>query len=124
MPLRVIFIVTVISQLIAAVGLVGYLSFRNGQKAVSDLASQLRRELSARIERELQGYFAIPHDINRLNADAFARGDLDVIGGTRGESQLYQQIVVSPTIAFVYCGSEQSGEFFGCYINILVKSSE
>ncbi|MBE9102114.1 PAS domain S-box protein [filamentous cyanobacterium LEGE 07170] len=113
MPLRVIFIVTVISQLIAAVGLVGYLSFRNGQKAVSDLASQLRRELSARIERELQGYFAIPHDINRLNADAFARGDLDVIGGTRGESQLYQQIVVSPTIAFVYCGSEQSGEFFG-----------
>jgi len=113
LPLRVIFIFTVISQLITAVGLVGYLSFRNGQKAVNDLASQLRRELSARIERELQGYFATPHDINRLNADAFARGDMDVETGSRGESQLYQQMVVSPNVAFVYCGSEQSGEFFG-----------
>jgi PAS domain S-box-containing protein len=113
LSLRVIFIGTVISQLVVAVGLVGYLSFRNGQKAVNDLASQLRRELSARIERELQGYFDTPHDINRLNADAFARGDLDVVTGSHGESQLYQQMVVSPTVAFVYCGSEQDGEFFG-----------
>ena len=99
--------------LISAVGLVGYLSFRNGQKAVSDLAYQLRREITARIEQELQGYFATPHEINRLNADAFARGNLDVIGGTRGESQLYQQMVVDPTVAFVYCGSASGGEFFG-----------
>jgi len=113
LPLRVLFITTVIGQMIGAVGLVGYLSFRNGQKAVSDLALQLRRELSARIERELQGYFATPHEINRLNADAFARGDLDVLGGSRGESQLYQQMIVAPTVAFVYCGSAQNGEFFG-----------
>lgn len=113
LPLRTLFIVTVVGQLIGAVGLVGYLSFRNGQKAVGDLASQLRRELSARIERELQGYFEIPHEINRLNADAFARGDLDVINGSRGESQLYQQMVIAPTVAFVYCGSASSGEFFG-----------
>ncbi len=113
LPLRIIFILAVIGQLIGAVGLVGYLSFRNGQKAVNDLAFQLRQEVTARIERELHGYFATPHEINRLNADAFARGELDVIGASQGESQFYQQMVVAPTVAFVYCGSERGGEFFG-----------
>ncbi len=112
-PLRVVLIAAVIGQLLAAIGLVGYLSFRNGQKAVNDLASQLRRELTSRIEQELHSYFATPHEINRLNSDAFARGDLDVVTAKRGESQLYQQMVVAPTVAFVYCGSENSGEFFG-----------
>ncbi|MBD2462769.1 PAS domain S-box protein [Oscillatoria sp. FACHB-1407] len=113
LPLRIILIVAFVGQIVSAVSLVGYFSFRNGQKAVHDLASQLRGEVTARIERELRGYFEIPHDINRLNADALARGDLDAIDATRGESQLYQQMVIAPTVAFVYCGSSQRGEFFG-----------
>ncbi|HEY9645455.1 MAG TPA: cache domain-containing protein [Chroococcidiopsis sp.] len=113
LSLRAILILVFTGQIIGAVSLVGYLSFRNGQKAVNDLATQLRRELTARIDRELKGYFAIPHEINRLNADAFARGDIDVVTASRGEHQLYQQMVVAPTVAFVYCGSQQNGEFFG-----------
>jgi PAS domain S-box-containing protein len=112
-PLRTTLVVPFVLQVVAAVGLVGYLSFRNGQKAVSDLATQLRRELTSRIEQELQGYFATPHEMNRLNADAFVKGNLDVVVGKRGESQLYQQMINAPTVAFVYCGSEQGGEFFG-----------
>jgi hypothetical protein len=95
------------------VRLVGYLSFRNGQKAVNDLANQIRQELTARIERELQGYFAVPHEINRLNASAFSLGDLDIENASRGESQFYQQMKIAPTVAFVYCGSANAGEFFG-----------
>ncbi|GAB4438274.1 MAG: hypothetical protein OHK0035_27260 [Cyanobacteria bacterium J069] len=102
-----------VAQIIGVVGLVGYLSFRNGQKAVNDLATQLRQELTARIERELQGYFAVPHEINRLNASAFTLGDLDIETASRGESQFYQQMKIAPTVAFVYCGSAQTGEFFG-----------
>jgi class 3 adenylate cyclase len=100
-------------QLIGIVGLVGYLSFRNGQKAVQDLASQVRSELTARIQQELQGYFSAPHAINRLNATAFTYGDLDIVGAQRGENMLFQQMRIHPTIAFVYCGSAQNGEFFG-----------
>lgn len=113
LPLRIILILAFVGQIVGAVSLVGYLSFRNGQKAVHSLASQLRQEVTARIERELRGYFEVPHDINRLNADAMRRGDLDVVNATRGESQLYQQMVIAPTVAFVYCGSAQQGEFFG-----------
>ncbi len=113
LPLRVVFTVPVLLQLVGVVGLVGYLSFRNGQRAVQNLASQLRGELSARIERELKGYFSAPHDINRLNATALVYGELDVIKARAGENFLFQQMKIHPTIAFVYCGSANQGEFFG-----------
>ena len=60
LPLRMLLILVFVSQILGAVGLVGYLSFRNGQKAVNDLATQLRQEITARIERELRGYFETP----------------------------------------------------------------
>jgi len=112
-PLRIIFTLPVLLQLLGSVGLVGYLSFQNGQKAVQNLASQLRSELSARIKRELEGYFSAPHAINRLNATAFTYGELDVVGASKGENAMFQQMKIYPTIAFVYCGSAQKGEFFG-----------
>jgi class 3 adenylate cyclase len=99
-------------QLVGAVALVGYLSFYNGQRAVQNLATQLRGELSARIKRELEGYFRSPHAINRLNATALLHGDLDVVNAT-GENMLFQQMRIYPTIAFIYCGSAENGEFFG-----------
>lgn len=113
LPLRVIFTVPVLLQLVGSVGLVGYLSFQNGQRAVQNLASQLRSELSARIERELQGYFSAPHAINRLNASAMSYGEMDIVTATQGENQLFQQMRIYPSIAFVYCASSNAGEFFG-----------
>ncbi|MEM0982040.1 MAG: PAS domain-containing protein, partial [Cyanobacteria bacterium P01_H01_bin.58] len=102
-----------ILQVVAAVGAVGYISFRGGQLAVRGLSYQLRSEVTARIERELRTYFETPHELNRLNAAAFGRGDLDLTNGQYGEGQLYQQMKIAPTVAFVYCGSANRGEFFG-----------
>jgi len=96
----------------AAIGGVGYLSFRNSQQAVRDIASQLRSEMTARIDAKLRTYFASPHDINRLNGNALTRGELDV-RAARGESLLWQEMQVFPNIAFIYCGSPSGGEFFG-----------
>ena len=111
--LRTLLTILFVFQIIGAVGLVGYLSFRNGQRAVNNLAYQLRSELSARIERELQGYFETPHAINRLNATAFVQGVLDVANATTGETQLFQQMKIAPTVALIYCGGAKGGEFFG-----------
>ena len=80
---------------------------------MQDLASQLRSEISARIQGQLQGYFGDPHAINRLNATAFANGDLDIERARYGEHLLFQQMKIYPSIAFIYCGSARSGEFFG-----------
>ncbi|NEO84648.1 MAG: SpoIIE family protein phosphatase [Spirulina sp. SIO3F2] len=106
-------------QVVAAVGVMGYVSFRGGQRAVNELSSQLRTELSARIERELRTYFEVPHQLNRLNAAAFSRGELDVVDAQYGEAHFYQQMKIAPNVAFVFCGSAQRGEFLG-----IVRSPE
>lgn len=111
-PIRRVLVVPFVLQICATVGLVGYLSFRNSQQAVQNLTSQLRMEVSARIQRELQGYFETPHEINRLNATALIHGVIDVSEATRGEAQLYQQMKIAPNVAFVYCGNNR-GDFFG-----------
>jgi signal transduction histidine kinase/CheY-like chemotaxis protein len=110
-PLRTALIVPFVLQIMGTVGLVGYFSFRNGQQAVSDLASQLRHELTSRIEERLKTYTEAPHTINRLNAIAFAQGNMDV-DNAKGEYQFWQQVQIFPAVSYIYCGS-QSGASLG-----------
>ena len=75
--LRLLLIVPFVLQISAAVGLTGYLSLRNGQKAVNDLASRLRIEVSDRVNQHLDTYLAAPQKINQMNADAVKFGRLN-----------------------------------------------
>jgi len=110
-PLRTTLVVPFILQIMAAVGLVGFLAYRSGQRAVNDVASQLRTELTNRITETLANYTEAPKIINQLNASAMAQGDIDV-GNPRGEYQFWQQMQIYPTLSYVYCGDE-TGAFFG-----------
>ncbi|PIG91024.1 PAS domain S-box protein [Gloeocapsopsis sp. IPPAS B-1203] len=109
--LRTTLVVPFVLQIIAAFGLVGWIAYRSGQQAVNDVASQLRAELTHRITERLESYVEIPKAINRLNATAFAQGDINV-SNPKGEHLFWQQMQIYPTLSFVYCGDEQGG-FFG-----------
>lgn len=65
-------------QIFMAVGLTGYFSFRNGQKAVNDIAERLLSEISLRVEQNLQTYLDTPHQINQSNLTNIQLGKLDV----------------------------------------------
>lgn len=104
-PLRTILIVPFVLQILSTVGLVWYFSFLNGQKAVNDLASQFRGELSNRIERELINDLALPPIINQLNATALAQGELS-INNPKNLSQLVQQGKLLPFSYRIYCASQ------------------
>ncbi len=56
LPLPLILVVPFVLQIFAAVSITGYLSFRNGQKAVNDLATQLQEEVSDRVSLHLDNY--------------------------------------------------------------------
>ncbi len=77
-PLQAVLIVPFVLQIIGAVGIVGYLSFRNGQKAVNDLASQLRTEVSNRIDQHLDSQLNTARHLAQVNGDAFDVGLLDL----------------------------------------------
>ncbi|WP_442921746.1 SpoIIE family protein phosphatase [Microcoleus sp. ARI1-A5] len=75
--LRTALVVPFVLQIVAAVGLVGYLSFRNGQKAVDDLATQLSNQVSSRVSQQLSNYLATPQQVNGINAQAIDLGMLN-----------------------------------------------
>src|SRR6476469_3083593 len=77
-PLQIVLIIPFILQILGAVSLVGYLSFKNGQRAVNDLAEQLMARTSDVVDEHLKSYLAIPQTLNQINADAVRRGILDV----------------------------------------------
>ncbi|MGD1854559.1 MAG: hypothetical protein ACFB2W_09930 [Leptolyngbyaceae cyanobacterium] len=72
-------------QIVAAVGLVGYVSFLNGQKAVQSLANKLVEEIEDQVAQYLDNYTSVPHQINQVNLDAIDLGilnpeDFDAMG--------------------------------------------
>jgi signal transduction histidine kinase/CheY-like chemotaxis protein len=105
-PLRLVLIVPFVLEIVGAVGLVGYLSLRNGQKAVNDVAAQLHQELSARIHGEIQQYINIPHILNQINAASLAEGKFDMEKASNAR-QLLIQIKSFPFIFPFYCGDTQ-----------------
>ncbi|OUL37669.1 hypothetical protein BV372_01535 [Nostoc sp. T09] len=112
MPLRVIFILSTLLQVLTAVGLTGYFSFRNGQKAVNEVATELRDEVAARVKERLLLYVETPHLINRLNANAFELGQLDTQNTQYKQKYFWQQIRTFPVITYNFYGSV-TGEYLG-----------
>ncbi|SKB15668.1 Multi-sensor hybrid histidine kinase (fragment) [Planktothrix sp. PCC 11201] len=73
-PLRLLLIVPFVLQIVGAVGLVGYLSYRSGQKAVENIAQQLMSEIGDRIDQNLTNYLYKPTQVIRNNATAIQLG--------------------------------------------------
>ncbi|HEY9603395.1 MAG TPA: ATP-binding protein [Allocoleopsis sp.] len=89
--LRNVLIIPFVVQIVGAVGLVGYLSFQNGQQAVNNVASQLRREICDRIEQNLRAYLTTPFQILQANQDAVTLGMLSMKNLASWELYLWRQ---------------------------------
>jgi signal transduction histidine kinase/DNA-binding NarL/FixJ family response regulator len=75
--LRLLLVVPFVLQIFATVGLTGFLSLRNGQKAVNDLAGRLRNEVSERIDQHLDSYMRTPRRVVQATWDTIDLGLVD-----------------------------------------------
>lgn len=96
--LRLILVFPFVLQIFAAVGLTGWLSLRNGQKAVNEVASQLRSEITARIQQQLNTYLDTAPRVNQLNANALRLGYLNPDELESMERYLWEQIQAFPSL--------------------------
>ncbi len=110
-PLRTVLIVPFVLQIFAAVGLTGYLSFRNGQKVVNNLATKLQSEVSDRIDAHLDTYLATPNQINRINLDAIELGLLKLNDFQVTGRYFWKQMQVFD-VGYISFGNK-NGEFIG-----------
>ena len=68
--LKLLLIIPFVLQIVGAVGLVGYLSYRSGQKAVENISESLIKEVGDRIHENLKNYFRKPTEVLQSNANA------------------------------------------------------
>ncbi|CAC5343301.1 MULTISPECIES: SpoIIE family protein phosphatase [Planktothrix] len=101
-----------ILQITIAVGLVGYFSFKNGQKAVENLAQQLIESVSVRIENHVLEYFNKSFQVLRITEDNVKAGTLD-LNDFEGLKQYFWNVVAEGDLeSYLSYGNEQ-GEFIG-----------
>ena len=111
-PLRLALTLPFVLQTLAVVSIVGYLSFKNGQKAVQKLADNLQGEISGRIQEHLANYLDKPHTIAQLNAGAANVGNLKPDDLQATERYLWHQIQIFSSLRQIYLGTKQ-GQFIG-----------
>ena len=99
--LRTALTVPFVLQIFAIAGLLGYLSFRNGQKAVNDVATQLRSETSDRIKQNLDTYLDTPQRVNQSNIDAIRLGELDIRNFTKLEAHFWHQLTLFDRVTVI-----------------------
>ncbi|MEG3880345.1 ATP-binding protein, partial [Microcoleus sp. herbarium7] len=115
-PLRITLTVPFILQTVTIVSLVGYLSFRNGQKAVQEIASNLQGEISDRIQEHLVNYLDKSHTIVKLNVAIAKLDKLNSEDLQTTERYFWNQIQILSSVKQIYLGSED-GQFIGVSID-------
>ncbi|NES02352.1 MAG: response regulator [Okeania sp. SIO2F4] len=110
--LRIVLIIPFILQILTAVGLVGYLSFKNGEKAVNKLAFELQDEITYRVEDHIKDYLEYPHIITQSNINAFQLEQLNVNNMAALEQHFWKQVQLFESVRSIYfAGNPEIGEY-------------
>ncbi|MBD2212844.1 PAS domain S-box protein [Nostoc linckia FACHB-104] len=110
--LRWVLVIPFVLQTIGAVGLVGYLSYQNGEQAVENLANQLIHEVSHHISDRLDIYLQTQQQAMAINAQAVQQKSINPQDFQQLRNYLWQQITLSPLLGssvFVNAQGEQIG---------------
>jgi signal transduction histidine kinase len=108
--LPTVLILSSVVQIVSTVGLVGYLSFRNGEQDVSYLAEQLIHEQSDQVTLYLKTYTEVPPLVTQLNADEIQDRTLDLNNLASWSPHLFRQSQRFSRVSYVYFGSSR-GEY-------------
>ncbi|MBD1848144.1 HAMP domain-containing protein [Cyanobacteria bacterium FACHB-63] len=126
-PLQAVLVVPFVTQTMAAVGIVSYLSFENGQKAVNDVGAQLRAETSDRIEQNLTHLVATPFQAFQSYEAARSQNRINLDDGKDVEQFLWRQLPAFPSLSLTALVSTEQ-EFFGAERQddggLVIRSSE
>lgn len=106
-PLRLLLIIPFVLQIMGAVGLVGFLSYRSGQKAVEDIATSLMSEIGDRIEQNLNSYLNAPEQLTQTNAALIRQGILDYQNLPALQTHFAQQLHIFPSAGDVLISNER-----------------
>jgi signal transduction histidine kinase len=94
-------VVPFLMQISLAVGLTGYFSWRNGQRAVESLAQQVMVQTGRRVDQHLESYLAVARGVNQLNQAAIRQGRFNLRDLRTAGQLFWQQTQTFPAITCV-----------------------
>ncbi|MCB0034594.1 MAG: HAMP domain-containing protein, partial [Anaerolineales bacterium] len=106
LPLRAIFVIPFIIQILVIVSLTGYLSFRNGEQAINELATDLQSEVAKRIEERLNQYLTTPHLLNEIEANAIETGQIGLVDDVSILPYFWKNLRIFPELNATFVGTE------------------
>ncbi|MEG3977868.1 cache domain-containing protein, partial [Microcoleus sp. herbarium8] len=107
MSLSLVLLIPLVVQISVAVGVTGWLSFRNSQKTVNNLATRLSLEVAARTKENFRSFGDVSHLFLQMNTAAIASGNLDPEDFPNLERYLWNQTKLSDRTTTIYYGDEQ-----------------
>lgn len=97
-------------QIFVTVGIVGYLSWHNGEQAVNKVTSKLRSEVIAGVEKHLESYLETPHLIVQIKQNAIALKQLTVADFPAVQQDFWSTIQLFDSVRAIYLGTK-TGKF-------------
>ncbi|MEG3939112.1 MULTISPECIES: PAS domain S-box protein [unclassified Microcoleus] len=107
MSLSLVLLIPLVVQISVAVGVTGWLSFRNSQKTVNNLATRLSLEVAARTKENFRSFGDVSHLFLQMNTAAIASGNLNPEDFPNLERYLWNQTKLSDRTTTIYYGDEQ-----------------
>ncbi|MGB3532456.1 MAG: diguanylate cyclase [Microcoleaceae cyanobacterium] len=118
--LRTLLVLPFVIEVCGFAGLMGYLSYRSAQEAISELAQQLIAQTAEQVTHRLDDYIHTPAQLVSLNTLATRQGSLDVQDSDSLETELSRQIrtfrdvtdltFISPTGQYIAVERDRKGD--------------
>ncbi len=78
LPIRLLLIIPFVLEIVGTVGLTGYLSIRNGQNAVTKIATELRQEISDRTNEKILFFLDKSYSISQMLTTMIGTEQIDL----------------------------------------------
>lgn len=111
-PLILLITVPFLLSTFGIVGLISWLTFRNGYDAIFNLSNQLHRKVTEQVQDRLNSYLELPYTLNRLNANSIDLEQLNASDEQKVQTLFWKQLQDFPQISNIYVATT-SGQYFG-----------
>nr|MDJ0596622.1 cache domain-containing protein [Pleurocapsa sp. MO_226.B13] len=112
--LRTTLVVSFVVQIVAVVGLTGWLSFRNGQKSVNELMNQISNKVTANVKERFKTFADTPYQFLQINVAVIRVGNLDFTDYPKMARYFWEQTQISDAVPYVYFANPQR-DFVGVW---------
>ncbi|MDJ0598023.1 MAG: diguanylate cyclase [Crocosphaera sp.] len=112
--LRTTLIISLVVQIITAVGLTGWLSFRYAQKSVNELVTRISDEVTAKVKKHIKTFAEKPYEFLQINVAAIESRSLDLSDYPTMARYFWKQTQISQAVPYVYFANQQ-GDFVGVW---------